>query len=501
MNQRKSYGKLLAALCLLVSSLGMAMASHSGGSFTLFRAGSALSPAEPAGSSDTVRASADTARAVHHDVAPNPKSVIDEVVWIVGDEPIMKSDVEMTRMQYESEGVSIPGNPDCSIPEQLAVQKLFLHQAALDSIQVTESQISREVDQRINYWIQIVGSKEKLEEYRRKSVSQLREEMHDDVKNGLMVQQMRENLVKDIKVTPSQVRNYFRDVPADSIPMIPTEVEVEIITNQPHIPQAEIDRVKNELREYTDRINKGEISFSTLARLYSEDPGSARNGGELDYVGRGMLDPAFATVAFNLTDPNRISKIVESEYGFHIIQLIDRRGDKIKVRHILRKPVVPQESIDKTVLRMDSIYNDIRAGKFSFEEAASFLSDDKDTRSNKGLMANTTEEGRTSRFQMKDLPTEVARVVDTMKVGEISRPFSMVNSKGKTVCAILKLKSRVDSHRASVTEDFQKLKNVVLQKEKEKKIESWLADKIKHTYVKMSDQYKDCKFQYQGWIK
>lgn len=214
-----------------------------------------------------------------------------------------------------------------------------------------------------------------------------------------------------------------------------------------------------------------------------------------------MLDPAFATVAFNLTDPNRISKIVESEYGFHIIQLIDRRGDKIKVRHILRKPVVPQESIDKTVLRMDSIYNDIRAGKFSFEEAASFLSDDKDTRSNKGLMANTTEEGRTSRFQMKDLPTEVARVVDTMKVGEISRPFSMVNSKGKTVCAILKLKSRVDSHRASVTEDFQKLKNVVLQKEKEKKIESWLADKIKHTYVKMSDQYKDCKFKYQGWIK
>jgi peptidyl-prolyl cis-trans isomerase SurA len=340
-----------------------------------------------------------------------------------------------------------------------------------------------------------------LEEYRKKTVTQMRQEMHDDFKNRQLIQRMRENIVKNIAVTPAQVRDYFRNVPADSIPFVPTEVEVEIITNQPKIPQAEIDRVKNELRDYTDRVNKGEISFATLARLYSEDPGTARNGGELDYTGRGMLDPNFANVAFNLTDPKRVSKIVESEFGYHIIQLIDKRGDKIKVRHILRKPVVEQNAIDKSILRLDSIADDIRKKKFSFEEGATFISDDKDTKNNRGLMANSSETGRTSKFQMKELSTEIARVVDTLKVGEVSKAFQMVNSRGKTVCAIVKLKSRTDGHKASITEDFQVMKNVVLAKEKEKKLNEWVAEKIKHTYVRMNDQYKNCKFEYQGWIK
>nr|MBP7473012.1 peptidylprolyl isomerase [Prevotella sp.] len=320
-------------------------------------------------------------------------------------------------------------------------------------------------------------------------------------KNRQLIQRMRESLVKDITVSPAQVRNYFRTLPADSVPFVPTEVELEIITNQPRIPMAEIERVKKDLRDYTDRVNKGEISFSTLARLYSEDPGTARNGGELDYTGRGMLDPTFANVAFNLTDPKRISKIVESEFGYHIIQLIDKRGDKIKVRHILRKPVVPQDAIDKTILHLDSIAGDIRAKKFTFEAAASYLSDDKDTKNNHGLMANSSETGRTSKFQLKDLSTEVAHVVDTLKVGEVSQAFKMINSRGKTVCAIVKLKSKVDSHRATITEDFQVMKDVVMAKEKEKKLNNWVADKIKHIYVRMNDQYKNCKFEYQGWVK
>nr|MBP7473080.1 peptidylprolyl isomerase [Prevotella sp.] len=249
----------------------------------------------------------------------DPAKVVDEVIWVVGDEPILKSDVEMTRMQYESEGVKLPGDPDCAIPEQIAVQKLFLHQAAIDSIQVTETEIAQSIDEQINYWTQLVGSKEKLEEYRQKTVTQMRQEMHDDFKNRQLIQRMRESLVKDITVSPAQVRNYFRTLPADSVPFVPIEVELEIITNQPRIPMAEIERVKKDLRDYTDRVNKGEISFSTLARLYSEDPGTARNGGELHYTGRGMLDPTFANVAFNLTDPKRISKIVESEFGYHII--------------------------------------------------------------------------------------------------------------------------------------------------------------------------------------
>ena len=421
----------------------------------------------------------------------NEGSVVDEVIWVVGDEPILKSDVEVTRLQGEAEGIKYAGDPDCSIPEQIAVQKLFLHQAAIDSIEVSESEVMAGIDEQINYWINMIGSREKLEEYRKQSVTQMRQQMHDDFKNRQLIQKMKEKLVKDIKVSPAQVRRYFNNLPADSIPFVPTEVEVEILTQQPRIPMEEINRV-----------NKGETTFSTLARLYSEDPGSARMGGEMDYVGRGMLDPAFANVAFNLTDPKKISKIVESEFGYHIIQLIDKRGDKIKVRHILRKPVVPQESIDKAILRLDSIGDDIRSGKFTFESAVSVLSDDKDTKNNRGLMANTSQAGvRTSKFQMKELPTEIARMVDTMKVGEVSRSFQMINSRGKTTCALVKLVSRVEGHRATITEDFQVMQDVVQAKEREKTLHDWVVSKIKSTYVRMNDRYKDCKFEYQGWVK
>jgi peptidyl-prolyl cis-trans isomerase SurA len=255
------------------------------------------------------------------------QSVIDEVIWVVGDEPILRSEVEVMRMQAAMEGMRWNGDPDCMIPENLAVQKLFLHQAAIDSIEVTESEISSEIEQRIEYMISQIGSREKLEEYRKQSISQIRQSMHDDLRDQLLIQRMKQSLVKDIQVTPAEVRRYFKDMPQDSIPFVPTEVEVQIITQTPRIAPEEINRVKDQLREYTDRVTRGETSFQTLARLYSQDPGSARNGGELDYTGRGTLDPAFANVAFNLTDPKKISKIVESEFGYHIIQLVDKRGD------------------------------------------------------------------------------------------------------------------------------------------------------------------------------
>lgn len=437
------------------------------------------------------------------DSAPVPESsVIDEVIWVVGDEPILKSDVEMMRMQGLSEGISFGSDPDFSIPEQIAVQKLFLHQAELDSIEVSETEVASSVNQQINRWIEMAGSQEKLEEYRKQSINEMKNDLHDEFKNQQMIQQMKQKLVKDIKVSPADVRAYFHNLPEDSIPFVPTEVEVEILVNAPKIKQSEINRVKDELREFTDRVNKGETTFATLARLYSEDPGSARQGGELGYTGRGVLDPAFANVAFNLTDPKKISKIVESDFGYHIIQLIDKRGDKINVRHILLKPKVSQDEITAAEHRLDSISNDIKAGKFTFEQAATFLSDDKDTKNNQGLMSNNTADGMTSRFQMKDLPTEVARVVDTMKVGEISQPFQMINSKGKDVVAVLKLKSRTPGHKATITEDFQVMKNVVLNKERDKALHDWVVDKIKHTYVRMLPQYRDpSKYEYQGWVK
>lgn len=431
-------------------------------------------------------------------------TVVDEVVWIVGDDAILRSDIETMRMQATMEGIKFSGNPDCAIPEQIAVQKLFKHQAEIDSIEVTDADVAAEVEQQINYWLEMVdGSRERLEEYKHQPLSQIRNDLREDLKDRQMVQRMKQKLVEDIAVTPADVRRYFQNMPADSVPFVPTEVEVQVIQQTPVIEVEELNRVKDELREYTERVNKGDATFQTLARLYSEDPGTARRGGELGLVGRGTLDPAFAAVAFNLTDPKKVSKIVESEFGFHIIQLIEKRGDKVNVRHILRKPVVSEVAIEKTLGRLDSIAADIRSGKFTFEDAAPLLSDDKDTRYSKGLMStNMMTTGHTSsKFRMQDLPPEVAKVVDTMQVGQISQPFQMINQRGKTVCVIAKLKNRIDGHKATVTEDFQTLKDVVLNKRREERIHQWVVDKIKTVYTRLNDEYKDCEFEYEGWNK
>jgi peptidyl-prolyl cis-trans isomerase SurA len=428
-------------------------------------------------------------------------TVVDEVIWVVGDEAILKSDVEALRIQGQQEGMTWSGDPDCAIPEQIAVQKLFLNQAIIDSVEVTESEITAGVEQHIENMISVIGSREKLEEYHKKNMSQIRADLRETYRERQLVQGMQQKLTKDITVSPAEVRRYFKDLPQDSLPFVPTVVEVQIITRTPRVEQEEIDRVKEELRDYTDRINKGEASFQTLARLYSEDPGTARRGGELDYTGRGMLDPAFANVAFGLTDPKKVSKIVESEFGYHIIQLIDKRGEKIKVRHILRKPVVSDDAISAAVGRLDSIRTDIVEGKYAFDIAASMLSDDKDTRNNNGLMANATQEGRTSRFKMAELPPEVAKAVDRLEVGEVSMPFQMVNERGKTVCAIAKLKNRIEGHKATITEDFQILKNVVLAKLREKCLHDWVVNRIKSTYVRINDRYRNCQFQYEGWVR
>ena len=435
------------------------------------------------------------------DDSTNVQSVVDEVIWVVGDEAILKSDVEAMRIQGQQEGMRWKGDPDCSIPEQIAVQKLYLHQAAIDSIEVTEAEISSGIEQQIEYMISVIGSREKLEEYHKKSMTQIRNELRESFRDRQLIQGMQRELVKDITVTPADVRRYFANLPQDSIPYVPTEVEVQILAQTPRVCLDEINREKEKLRDYTDRVNRGETSFQTLARLYSEDPGTARRGGELGYTGRGTLDQAFANVAFNLTDPKKVSKIVESEFGYHIIQLIDKRGDKVNVRHILRKPVVGQDAINQSLARLDSIRQDIKDGKFTFEAGASMISDDKDTRNNNGLMANATQNGRTSRFQLQDLPSEVARAVDTLKVGEISAPFQMINERGKTVCVIAKLKSRTEGHKATITEDFQVMKDVVLEKRRQEKLHEWVVNKIKTTYVRINDRYKDCQFEYQGWIK
>lgn len=426
-------------------------------------------------------------------------NVIDEVVWVVGDEAILKSEVEEARMSALYEGRKFDGDPYCVIPEEIAVQKLFLHQAALDSIEVAESEVIQRVDQMTNMYIANIGSREKMEEYFNKTSSQIREALRENAREGLKVQRMQQKLVGEIKITPAEVRRHFKDLPQDSIPYIPTQVEVQIITQQPKIPLEEIEDVKSRLREYTDRVNKGE-SFSMLARLYSDDRDTAINGGEMPFTGRGYLDPAFANVAFNLQDPNKVSKIVESEYGFHIIQLMEKRGDRIKVRHILLKPHVPEEALMAGTARLDSIADDIRNGKFTFEEAASVLSQDKDTRNNHGLLPNP--QTNTSKFEMQELPPEIAKVVDKMKVGEISEAFTMIPQKtGKEECVIVKLKSRINGHKATISEDYQNLKEIVLEKRRDEMLDKWIREKQKHTYVRINENWKNCTFKYPGWIK
>ncbi|WP_297273598.1 peptidylprolyl isomerase [uncultured Bacteroides sp.] len=426
-------------------------------------------------------------------------NVIDEVVWVVGDDAILKSEVEEARLNAIYERRQFDRDPYCVIPEEIAVQKLFLHQAALDSIEVSESEVIQQVDYMTNVYISNLGSREKMEEYFNKTSSQIRETLRDNARDGLRVQKMQQKLVGEIKVTPAEVRRYFKDLPQDSIPYIPTQVEVQIITQQPKVPLEEIEDVKRRLREYTERINNGE-SFAMLARMYSEDRGSALNGGELPFYGRGQLDPAFANVAFNLQDPNKVSKIVESEFGFHIIQLMEKRGERIKVRHILLKPHIPQAALDAANARLDSIADDIRNNKFSFEDAASILSHDKDTRNNHGLLPNPNN--NTSKFEMQELPPEIAKVVDQMKVGEISEAFTMIPQKtGKEECVIVKLKSRTNGHKATISEDYQSLKAIVLEKRRDEVLDKWIREKQKHTYVRINENWRNCTFKYPGWIK
>lgn len=428
-------------------------------------------------------------------------NIVDEIIWVVGNEPILLSDVEETRISSEAYGQPVD-NPYCTIPEQIAVNKLFVHQAELDSVTVSESDVIRAVDNRINESIQAFGSREALEQMYGRSVSQMRENLKKQYREQMMADEVRQKLTTDVKATPAEVREYFKNVPNDSLPFIPTQVEVQIITSVPEVPRAEVERIENKLREYARRVNSGEADFSTLAKFYSED-GSARNGGELGYMGRNQLVPEFANVAFTLNDPKKVSKIVRSEYGYHIIQLIDKKGDKINVRHILLKPHIDDSEFEKGIARLDSIANDIRANKFTFDAAALALSDDKDTRNNHGLMANVDQQNGTvsSRFEMQDLPADVAKVVDTLSVGQISRAFRMTNDKGQEVCAVVMLKNRIEGHPANMTEDFQTLRDVVVNKRKEEKIEQWIKDKIKTTYVRISPDWRNCNFHYEGWVK
>lgn len=427
-------------------------------------------------------------------------NIIDEVIWVVGDESILRSEVEEQRIRAQYEGTPINGDPYCVIPEQIAIQKLYLHQAQLDSIEVNEGNVMNQVEMRMNYFISQIGSKEKMEEYFGKNTLSLREDMRQMVRDQMIIQQMQQKLVEHIKSTPAEVRRFYNNLSKDSIPTVPAQVELQIISFQPPVPKDEIDAIKDRLREFSERVNSGNTEFSVLARLYSEDTESAKRGGELGFMGRGQLVPEFANVAFNLTDPKRVSRVVESEFGFHIIQLIEKRGDRINCRHILMKPKVSLADKQKAIHTLDSVTNLIRSDKMTFEQGVMYFSQDKNTAMNAGLMLN--QRSGTSKFEYQDLPQEVAKVVYGMNVSEISKPFSMIDpTSNKEVVAVVKVKSKVDNHKANLIDDYQLLKNFYEETEKANFLKNWIAKKQKETYISIDPAWQNCKFQYPGWIK
>ena len=432
-------------------------------------------------------------------VSAGTDNVAEEVAWVVGDQPIWKSEIEEAYQTMLYEKMPISGDPYCVVPEQLAIEKLYLHQAETDTIEAADAMVNQQVEAYLNNYIASLGSKEKVEQYFHKSIPSMRESLRDMVRNRIRIQQVQSNLTKNIKATPADVRRYFEKLPEDSIPWVPLQVEVQILTMQPAIPREAIEDVKARLRSFTDQVNKGESQFSTLAILYSEDPGSSQRGGELGLTGRGQLVPEFAAVAFNLNDPKKVSKIVETEYGFHIMQLIEKRGDRVNVRHILLKPKVDEKDLTDAVERMDSLRKDITANKFSFEEAVSYLSQDKDTKNNKGLLVN--ERTGTTRFHMSELPQEVAKLVNDMEPGDISEPFIMTERNNRETVAIVKLAERIPGHKANISDDYQLLKGRYEDARREQVLNDWLAEKIKNTYVRIEEGWRNCEFKHKGWNK
>lgn len=432
-------------------------------------------------------------------VAAPKRNAVDEVVWIVGDQPIFRSDVEELYQQMRSEGTPLGGDPYCTLPEQIAVEKLFLHQARLDTVEAPEAQVQSSVDRRLEFFVSNLGSREKVEQYFRKSFPALREQLLEVMRNNYITEQVQSNITKGVKATPNDVKKYYSTLPEDSIPYVPMQVEAQIIQLNPTVPKQEIEDVKARLRDFADRVNRGETPFSTLAILYSED-GSAMQGGELGFHSRADFVPEFSNVAFNLSDPDRVSRIVETEYGYHIIQLIEKRGEQVNVRHILLRPKVSTADLDMAVHRLDSLRKEIVGGTFSFDDAARFVSQNKDSRNNRGVMVNPKT--GSSRFEMQDLPAEVARKIEVMNVGDLSEAFIMKDqAKNQDVAVIVRLTNRIPGHRATMSEDYNLIKQMYENHRRQEMITAWVEQKIKDTYIRIEEGWDNCDFKYDGWIK
>ncbi len=430
--------------------------------------------------------------------AQSKTKLIDEVVASVGDDAVLSSDIEYQYGQAMIEGVSFDGDMKCHIFEQLLIQKMMQNQAIIDSVEVKDSEVLQQVDARLNYFTQQVGGQDKLEEYFKKPIQQIRRDQMETVRTQMITQRMQSNITKDVKVTPADVRKFYSRLSEDSIPYVSTQYEIQQIVVYPEIEQAEIDRIKNRLRDFQKQVAEGR-DFATLAVLYSEDPGSASRGGDLGWYSKAGFVPEFSAVAFNMHEKGKVSKIVETEFGYHIIQFIDRKGDRINCRHILLKPKVSATSREKGVAFLDSVTNWVNTGKISFEDAATNFSMDKDSRSNGGVMVNP--ETGTSKFQLSEIPAEIAKAVQNLKEGEFSKPFVMMDEKkGRETVRIVRLLKRYEPHKANINDDYDMLKNLFEGEKRKQILDDWIKRKQKELYVVITPDWQGCDFEYPGWI-
>jgi len=420
--------------------------------------------------------------------------VIDEVVATVGSHMILLSDIEQQYMQMRAqEGFNTNSTTArCQILESMLFQKLMLNQAEFDSLKVTDEEVESSLDSKLRYYIQQFGSRDKLEAFYKKSIDEIKAEFKEPIHEQLLEEQVQQKITADIKVTPSQVKKYFNDIPTDSIPLIATEYEIAEIVKDPPLSPEELSAAKEKIAALRARIIKGE-KFATLAILYSEDPGSAPKGGELGLFGRGDMYPEFEAAAFSLKK-GEVSDIIKTKAGFHILQLIERRGEYVNVRHILIVPKVSPLDIAKAKTKLDSIAVLIRKDSITFEKAVLKYSDDPN-RISGGMLINPASGN--SRFEASQIDREVFFIIDKMKVGDISKPVPMTNEEGKEAYRLLYLKVRTEPHRASLQEDYNQVQEWALNDRKSKAVSDWIVKKISSSYINITDTYKSCKFTHK----
>lgn len=423
--------------------------------------------------------------------------VVDQVLAVIGSEKILLSDLEQEQLRLTMQGTTFEGDIKCNVLEDLLIHKLLLHHAAIDSIEVSTGMVENEMERRLRFFINQVGSEAALEKYFNKTIFQIRNDLRKSIREGLLAQQMQETIVKNVMVTPSEVRRFFKEIPNDSLPLIPEQYEFRQIVLYPPASADAKFAVREQLLELRDRVLKGE-RFSTLAVAYSEDRASATRGGELGFRSRDELVKTFADVAFNLRE-GQVSQIVETEYGFHIIQMIERRDDQVNVRHILMKPSFSSEQLLRSQTKLDSLVNQIKSDSITFQRAAQFFSEDQKTRLSGGLVINPRT--NTSLFEREHLPPADFYVIRNMKVGEVSTPFESRDEHANVVYKVIMITRIVPQHKANLTDDYAIIQNMAKMKNQQDMFMQWVNSKLKTTYIRIDPSYRNCQFELEGWVK